>query len=91
MFLSPLHPHTAEGELRECVESLAVANNVPISDLQFMKLKQRFEVVLLTLRYAKYLGHVITNLSDVADIEREMRNTFVYLHVTMLLLPICIK
>ena len=43
LFVSRLHPLTAEGELRECVESLAAANDVPISDLQFVKLKSRFE------------------------------------------------
>jgi len=43
LFVSRLHPHTVEGELRECVESLAAANDVPISDLQFVKLKPRYE------------------------------------------------
>jgi len=72
LFVSRLHPHTAEGELTECVESLAAANDVPISDLQFVNFKHRFEGLYCSF-YVTF--HVDANLLSRA-VELYMSNNY---------------
>ena len=43
LFVSRLHPATTNTEIKDCVESMAVANDISSSDLECVKLKSKYE------------------------------------------------